>query len=77
MILPSFPRVLPFVFRFVLKFLQQPQQHNNNNKKNNNESTHKTHSQLKMTVKNIENLEEFKGAIGGDKLVVVDFTATW
>ena len=33
--------------------------------------------QYKMSVKNIESLEEFKGAITGDKLVVVDFTASW
>eukprot|EP00603_Paraphysomonas_imperforata_P001476 CAMPEP_0114425476 /NCGR_PEP_ID=MMETSP0103-20121206/7255_1 /TAXON_ID=37642 ORGANISM="Paraphysomonas imperforata, Strain PA2" /NCGR_SAMPLE_ID=MMETSP0103 /ASSEMBLY_ACC=CAM_ASM_000201 /LENGTH=104 /DNA_ID=CAMNT_0001594313 /DNA_START=27 /DNA_END=341 /DNA_ORIENTATION=+ len=30
-----------------------------------------------MTVKNIENLEEFKAAIAAESLVVVDFTASW
>jgi hypothetical protein len=57
---------------------------NKENKKSNNGVVHyllrdyfKENLFLKMTVKNIESLEEFKGAIGGDKLVVVDFTATW
>jgi hypothetical protein len=30
-----------------------------------------------MPVQNITRLEEFKDAIAADKLVVVDFTATW
>merc|ERR1712113_410159 len=35
-----------------------------------------THSSIKM-VKQVESADEFKTIVGGDKPVIIDFTATW